>query len=256
MSRCADLGGRVLLLISLVAAGGCALQPSQESVATRVVEVGHQRVCFAVPRGWEHLDRGRQQLFRDGETRLSLEDLGPATGEGIAREVREAERLWRQGQWMVAYARIQHLESPMLRYATSDQGLDFYREWNNATYVPSVAKDAAIGPAFEALIDGAAELPKLSQGSLLQYALERAFDTRRVEIARQEKQSIHGAEWTVVEIWDRVSHLWRLRLACVEKDGYLLALWTDMGRYDLASPAFDALLASVELLPQAGGDRP
>jgi hypothetical protein len=79
---------------------------------------------------------------------------------------------------------------------------------------------------------------------------------RRMEIARQEKRSIHGAEWTVVEVWDRVSHLWQLRLACVEKDGDLLVLSTEMGRIDVAGPAFDALLASVELLPSnAAGDR-
>ena len=119
-----------------------------------------------------------------------------------------------------------------------------------------MADSAAIGPAFESLIDGAAKLPELSDASLLEFALEKTFDMRRMEIARQEKQTIHGAEWTVVEVWDRVSHNWRLRLACVEKDGYLLALWTEMGRFDVASPAFDELLASVEVLPAADGDGP
>ena len=240
-------------MLALVAAPGCA---SKESAVTRTAEVGRHRIRFVVPKGWEHLDRGRQQLFRCGETRLSLETLGPATREGIARELREAERLWREGQWMVAFARVQHMQSPTLRYASSDQRLDFYREWNNATYVPAAADSAAIGPAFEALIVGTAELPELSDASLLQYALERTFDMRRMEIARRERESIHGAEWTVVEVWDRVSHLWQLRLACVEKDGDLLVLSTEMGRIDVARPAFDALLASFELLPSnADGGR-
>ena len=250
MSRCADLRAGALLLLALTAAAGCA---AKEHVAARTVDVGGHRLRFAVPAGWEHLDRGRQQIFRSGETRLSLEELGPATRAGIARELRAAERLWREGQWMVAFARVHQMRSPTLRYASSEQRLEFYREWNNATYVPAAADSAAIGPAFEALIGGTAALPEPSAASLLQYALERAFDMRRMEIARQEKRSIHGAEWTVVEVWDRVSHLWRLRLACVEEDGDLLVLSTEMGRFEVAAPAFDALLASLELLP--GGDR-
>ena len=254
MSRCADVRAGALLALALITAAGCA---SKQSAATRTVDVGHFRVRFTVPKEWEHLDRGRQQLFRFGETRLSLEERGPATREGITREVRAAERLWRDGQWMVAFARVQNMQSPTLRYATSDQRLDFYREWNDATYVPASADSAAIGPAFEALVDGAAELPELSHASLVQYSLESTFDMRRMEIARQEQKSIHDAEWTDVLLWDRVSHLWRLRLACDEKDGYLLVLSTEMGRFELADPAFDALLASIELLPEKtdGGDR-
>src|SRR6185436_4930305 len=133
MSRCADRLASALVVTALIA--GCASQPS----ATRTVEVGHHRLRFVVPKNWEHLDRGRQQLFRNGETRLSLEDLGSARREGIVRELRGAERLWREGQWMVAHARVHHLQSPILRYASSDQRLDFYREWNDATYIPSAA---------------------------------------------------------------------------------------------------------------------
>src|SRR5437867_11649424 len=98
MSRCADVRAGAVLMLALIAAAGCAWK---ESAATRTVEVGRHRVRFAVPKGWEHLDRGRQQLFRSGGTRLSLEELGPATREGIVRELREAEQLWRGGQWMV-----------------------------------------------------------------------------------------------------------------------------------------------------------
>ncbi len=249
MSRCADTGAAALLMLALAVAAGCA---PTHSVVLRTAEVGRHHLRFAVPEGWERLDRGRQQLFRNGETRLSLEDLGPATPAGIVRELRDAEQLWRAGQWRVAYARVQQLQSPTLRYASPDQRLDFYREWNNATYVPTAANDATIGPAFASLIDGAAKLPEPSEASLLQYALERAFPMRGMEIERQEKKTIHGADWTVVEVWDRVSHLWRLRLACIERDGNLLALWTEMGRFEAAAPAFDAVLASVELLPPTG----
>jgi hypothetical protein len=248
VSRSAELRAGTLLTLALLAAGGCG---SQGHVVTRTVELGHHRVRFTVPKDWEHLDRGRQQLFRNGETRLSLVELGPATRAGIVREVREAERLWREGQWMVAFARVHQMQSPTLRYASSDQRLDFYREWHNATYVPEAADSTAIGPAFEALVAGARELPELSEASLLQYSLEQSFDMRRMEIGTKEKKTIHGVEWTDVEIWDRLSHLWRLRLACVEVDGDLLVLSTEMGRFDLAEPAFEALLTSMELLPTA-----
>lgn len=248
MSRCADARA-ALLLVALIA--GCG----PRNGATRTVDVGPHRLRFEVPRNWEHADRGRQQLFRSGETRLTFESMGPVTREGIVRELRDAKRLWREGQWLVAHARVQNLNSPVLRYASSDQRLEFFRDWHDATYVPAAADSAAIGPAFDSLIEGTTRLPEPSAASLLQYALERTFDMRRMEIARNEKKFIHGTEWTVVEVWDRLSHRWRLRLACAEKDGSLVVLSTEMGRFEVAAPVFDALLASVEILPAAGESR-
>src|SRR5258706_15257353 len=108
------------------------------------------------------------------------------------------------------------MSSAIIRQASSGQRLGFYGEWNDATYVPEAADSFAIGEAFDALIKGTDELPKLDAASLLEYALARSFDMRRMEIAHQAPKPIHGAEWTEVETWDRVSHLGRWRLAWVE----------------------------------------
>ena len=55
--------------------------------------VGHHRLRVVVPKGWEHLDHGQQQIFRLNEHVISLTDLGPATPEGMMREVAAARDL-------------------------------------------------------------------------------------------------------------------------------------------------------------------
>ena len=52
-------------MLALFVAGGCG---SRGGTTTGTVEVGRHHLRFQVPRGWEHLDRGRQQLFCSGET--------------------------------------------------------------------------------------------------------------------------------------------------------------------------------------------
>src|SRR5207247_915080 len=87
----------VIALASCVLAGSaCSRDAAQD--ASRPLQVGRHRLRLVPPRGWEHLDHGRQQLFRSGEAELSLEDYGPATPRGLAAALREAERLWLAGR--------------------------------------------------------------------------------------------------------------------------------------------------------------
>lgn len=68
--------GRWLLLAGSVALGvSCA----RRAAPPEDVQIGRHNVRLTTPAGWEHLDHGRAQLFRNGETELRLEDLGPAT---------------------------------------------------------------------------------------------------------------------------------------------------------------------------------
>jgi hypothetical protein len=65
------LGARALCLAAAIALAGCTPKP-------RELEVGAHRVRLAPPRGWEHLDRGRAQIYSRGDARISLLDFGPA----------------------------------------------------------------------------------------------------------------------------------------------------------------------------------
>jgi hypothetical protein len=68
--------------ILLVLIAGCA-----RPTPTKTVTVGHHRVRFVAPAEWEHLDQGRQQIFRQMDVAVVLEDLGPADREGLKRDI-------------------------------------------------------------------------------------------------------------------------------------------------------------------------
>jgi hypothetical protein len=80
---------------------------------------------------------------------------------------------------------------------------------------------------------------------------EQSFDVRRMELMKREQRAVHGTEWTVLDAWDRVTHLNRTRLAFVQNGGNVLVLQIDRGPIEAAGVAFDELLASIELYPVA-----
>ncbi len=95
---------------------------------------------------------------------------------------------------------------------------------------------------------GADALADVTPADMLQYVLELASDPRRREIGSETRRTIHGLVWTEVELWDRVSHLNRTRVAFLENDGHLLALAIDRGPIALTGPGFEAVLASLEVV--------
>lgn len=249
MPRPSDAALCLALVLGLGAGPGCS------GVRTQTVEVGHHRVRFALPKGWEHLDHGQQQLFRNGESQISLVDLGPATPGAMVRELRAAESLWRAGRRRDAFERVRTLRSPALRFAPSQQRADFWKPWTDVTYIPDAADSAAIGPAFEGLIEGTGMFARVTPEQMLEYALTLTSDMRRREIGRRNPRAIHGSVWTDVETWDHVSHLNRSRVAFMLNDGYLLVLAIDRGVFEQESPAFEALLTSFEVAPAAPAGR-
>lgn len=244
MPRRSDPGLGLALVLILTAGQGCTTAEKP-----RTIEVGHHRVRFVLPEGWEHLDHGRQQLFRNGETQISLVDLGPGTREGMVSELRAADSLFRAGRRKDAFQRVRRLHSPALRFAPSRQRADFWKPWTDVTYIPDLAESTAVLAAFEALIAGTKVLAEDTPERMLGYVLALTADMRRREIGRRSQRTIHGARWFEVETWDRVSHLYRSRVAFVENEGYLLALAIDHGVFELAAPTFEALLASLKVAP-------
>jgi hypothetical protein len=230
-------------------AGGLALGPGCASDPSREVEVGHHRLRLIPPETWEHLDHGRQQLFRNGEVALALEDWGPVTPEGLQVELQRAQQLWLAGRRRDAFARVRELHGPPVQLLPSRSRADFWKPWTDVTYVPEAADSVSIGVAFQALIAGAGELDEVAPEQLTEHVLSRSHDADRREIANTQQRSIHGRDWVVVETWDRVSHLYRRRVAWVEDRGYLLVLDTERGLIEQTGPAFERLLASIEVLP-------
>lgn len=237
--------GRLALMIL----GGMILAAACARPGPQLVEVGRHRLKLVPPRGWEHLDHGRQQLFRNGEAELLLEDLGPATPRGLVNELREARTLWLAGRRRDAFARVRELHGLPMSPLPSQARADFWKPWTDVTYVPEAADSAAIGIAFDELIREAQALPEVPIERLVGFVLEDFHDGDRREIAHQEAERIHGSQWLAIETWDRTSHLGRHRLACLDDGGYLLFLSTRRGLIEQSGAAFDALLASIEVMP-------
>jgi len=256
MSRRSDVRAGVAvalaLALALASVPGCS-SPKSNAVE---VEIGHHRVRLVVPEGWERLDHGRQQLFRDAEAQISLVDLGPATRDAMVSELRAAQTLWLAGRRKDAFQKIRSLRSPSLRFAPSEQRADFWKPWTDVTYIPDAADSGAIGPALEALIEGTAMFEPVTPERMVMYVLMIGADVRRREVGQKEQRTIHGAEWTVVEIWDRVSHLDRARVAFLVNNGYLLVLGIDRGVFEQTGKDFDALLSSIEVAPDTSAGAP
>lgn len=241
--RC-EIGAAIATAALLAQAPGCASSPQP-----REVEVGHHRLRLLPPETSEHLDHGRQQLFRNGEVSLVLEDLGPITPEGLESELRRARQLWLDGRRRDAFARVSELHGPPIQLLPSDRRAHFWKPWTDATYVPEAVDSLSIGEAFDALIAGARELPEPTVEQVTEYVVSRLHGAERREIATVKPRLIHDRDWVVIETWDRVSHLSRSRMAWIEDRGYLLVLGTDRGLIEQNGSAFERLLESIEVLP-------
>jgi hypothetical protein len=243
--------GRVawLRLATLALVAGCAPLGCGRPFA-RNLEVGAHRVRMVPPVGWEVLEHGRQDYFRIGETQLSLTDLGPATPEGMVRELRAARTIWLAGRRKDAFARVRTLHGPPLRFASSSQRLEYWRNWYDLTYHGDTVDSAAIGAAFDGLIQGIDRLPRVAPESMIEYVLETWPDAGRREIARRSQRVLHGHEWTELETWDRVAHMDPRRVAFLDDGGYLLVLAIERGPIEVTAPAFEGVLSTIEAAPE------
>jgi hypothetical protein len=237
---------RVLFALGACLAIGTACARHEASRAL-ALEVGRHHLRLVPPAGWEHLDHGRQQLFRLGEVEILLEDYGPATREGLSTELMECEQLWLDGRRRDALARMNTLHGPPILLMPQQARADFWKPWTDVTYIPDAADSAALGSAFDEMIRGARALLEVPFDRTVDFVLANyVVDARRSEIFRRDTLDINGATWIVLNTWDRTTHMHPERLACHDNHGYLLALATRR-RDEAAGAAFDSLLASIEV---------
>ena len=242
-SRCVALV--IAAVTCLVASMGCSRDASRSHVA----QVGRFNLGLTPPPGWEHLDHGRQQLFRIGETELALEDAGPVTARGLTRELLEARELWMAGRRRDALARVRTLHGPPISLMPSQARADFWRPWTDVTYIPDLVDSASLGGAFDELIREADALPPIPDARIVEYVLGQLPGADRREVAHSDSLKIHGADWLSIETWNRVSHMDRQKVAFLDVDGYLLLLTSRRGPIEQSGAAFDSLLGSIEVLP-------
>ena len=239
----ATLTSTVLVAALLAWSPGCATDPSKPTI----VRVGHHRVRLTGPAGWEHLDHGREQLFRErqSELEISLADLGPASRRGLVLEIEAARAMWLAGRRKDAFERVRELHGPTLAFAPDDSRARFWSRWNEVADLGNRADSATVGHGFQALVDGTRGLAPDSLELMAAYALETTEAQQDREIARQERRTVNGATWDVIDTWGRVAHGDRRRIACLDDGGYLLVLRTKRGPVERTGLVFEGLLQSI-----------
>jgi hypothetical protein len=66
----------MILMVGVLTTSACAQE--RTTAAPKEFELGALRVQVTVPPGWEAVDQGRKKRFRNGESGIVLENLGPA----------------------------------------------------------------------------------------------------------------------------------------------------------------------------------
>src|SRR5262245_1236664 len=91
---------RVAWLMALLVVGSaCGGRDShQDTPVDRDIELDRHRLTATLPARWQLLDQGLQKRFRNAESELVLQSLGPADALGITREVERARDLWKAGR--------------------------------------------------------------------------------------------------------------------------------------------------------------
>lgn len=169
LHRRSRLEAGLTALLCMCASVGCKAQPPAEWV------VGGHQIRLVAPVGWEHVDHGRQQVFRRAEMELVLEDFGP-----------------------------------------------------------TVAGKRSLGPDSARVV--------------LLRALASDGNPNRREIASVEQVVLHGAAWTRVKTWDRVTHHDARLYAVIDRAGRLLVLRSASDTRDPSATAFQSLLSSIEIV--------
>lgn len=240
------------LTLVLTVSASCARPPQP---IPRDLKVGVHRVRLIPPAGWETVEHGREHLFRKEEMQVTLADLGPATVEGMVRELESARTVWLAGRRKDALAKVRALHGPPLSFAPAGGRATYWRHWNDRLYDGTWADSAAIGLSFDDLIEATEDLNEASSDNKASYVLATFAQPWRKEIADRDQRLVQGSVWTEVHTWNRVSHMDEGRVAFLENGGRFLVLAIDRGPIEVTGPVFEELLATIEVLADSASAR-
>jgi hypothetical protein len=239
MPRTERVTGSSLAAVIVFLCCGCA-KPAPQPLTV----VGLHHVNLSIPKGWEHLDHGRQHMIRLGEDEISLTDGGPATREAMMGDIRAALALWRAGHGGDAFDRIRQLRCPALTLAAPAKAHAFWAPW---FALHDDADSLQVATAMLGLIATVDSLPEVSAAQKLGYVLSEFSTMRDAEVQSNTLRTLHGAEWNDVVLWSRLTHTSRTRVAFTVSGGRLLVLATGLGVYERQAPAFESVLTSLEI---------
>jgi len=235
--------------VLVLALAGCG-----RTVPTVELELGGERFRVVLPEGWEHLDQGREQVFRHGEHRIVFRDLGPAGPAGVLRELEQARAALHAGRPSDAVQRVNALRVPAALFPVPGPAEAYWHPWGTIAGDPLHAEPGELEMALDLLEDQALELREPALDTLALASWERIEDDERRALRGVAARTIAGRPGQLVETWDRVAHTTPRRHAFFVAGGRLIALSTWIEVDPAVPAAFEELLGSlVPASPAAPG---
>lgn len=239
-----------------------------ESEAPRALPIdamiGPHHVRFEVPRGWLHIDHGREHIFERETARISLADFGPTTASGFAEIIRSARDLFRRNQWEDARTLLDGVD-PRRFFASEQRWRSVKGDWKQITRIRrdqdagqsgliSAEVEWDVEAAFAQLLAEIAALRDPDLESIANRALAELGHGELRGIERTEAIAVSGRSAFRIDTWDRLSHRGRRSYLFIENEGHLLVLTTEMGPATDLEAGFESLAASLSLVDDHGSE--
>ena len=225
------MGGRhvaVVLAAILIVAPSCARHdaPPEAPRARRSFELGAHSVQVDVPPDWDVLDQGSQKRFRKGELELVLQDLGPATPQGVQREVERARELWQADRAGEARLRLSNTRLPPDLFPTAATRQAFQSAWHAVVQSAGAAPFDEVEPAFDEMLIRLAAVPPRDLGEIADEGLAALGHDQRRDVKSRRAMTLDARDAVDLETWNRLSHTNPQRFIFLVNEGDLLVLYT------------------------------
>ena len=244
-TRVLALGVALALVTSL---SGCAedrSQPVKPATVRVEKQIGLHQLRFSVPHGWQHLDQGATQAFRNAGALLELQDLGTFSRLATIRHVEQAQDLYSKGESLAAQEHLKRLPYLQAAFLKAEDWLRVENSWRQLTQQQERARPKDINQAYEQVLSMLYQQPKSDLAAVAEMLLQLEDRSGQREVARQSELSIDGRKAVLIETWDRLSHSMQQPNLFVRNEGNILRLSVRLGSYDSVAEPFDQIARSL-----------
>ena len=233
----------------LALAAACEEAPPPANTRLRM-QVGIHDVALELVPGWAHFDHGSEQRFHKGLAQISRADTGPATPGAYRHEVVRALGLFRKGQREDARDALKRLDLQR-EFADVREWREFRALWNVAQSSGLRRKydDIDVENAYLEVLRVVDAFEERDLDALVERALPEVDTAVHRAVAESRELEISGHEARLLETWDKLSHDHVRSYLFALVRGHLLVVRMELGELAELQPAFDVIVATLEIDP-------
>ncbi len=231
--------------------GGCVEEPSSvqhAEVATIQTEVGVHAVRFALPIGWQHLEQGSVQQLRGAGALLELQDLGSYSWSGIKAHIQQARSLSEQGKLLPAQERLKKLPDLQALFLETNDWHEIEHLWLLLLHRQVSEGKAVALASYDALLRAIAYQTEINFEAVTTRLLAAEDPHGQREEAERTSLQVSGRRALQVTTWHKLSHNGKKRYLYILNGNNILLLSVKLGADARYGPAFDTIVASLEII--------